>query len=305
MPQSPGPDAAVAGSRFPSLIASLRPHQWVKNLLVAVPPIAAHRLEPAIWPAVAIAFISLSLCASGGYVLNDLVDREADRRHHRKRARPFASGRLSVAMGIATIGLCWMAGLGLAFTSLPNAFAVMAAGYVCATSLYSLWLKHEPALDVMFLGGLYVVRVMAGGAATAVTVSTWLLTFTLFLSLSLAFLKRFVEVDAQRETGAEAVSSRRGYLPGDAQWLQAAGIASSYAAVVVLAIYVNNPEISGLYARPERLLLVCPLLLWWATRCWLLAHRRRIHDDPVVAIAAEPSTYALAAVVAFIVYAAI
>jgi 4-hydroxybenzoate polyprenyltransferase len=306
MPPSPSATAATApGSRVPVLLAALRPHQWVKNLLIAIPPIAAHRLEPGIAFAVAIAFISFSLCASGGYVLNDLLDRAADQRHTRKRTRPFASGRLSVATGVALVALCWGAGFGLAVTMLPPSFAMLAAAYVGGTSLYSLWLKHEPVLDVMFLAGLYVVRVIAGGAATDVPVSTWLLTFTLFLSLNLAFLKRFIEVDAQREGGADALLSRRGYETGDAQWLQAAGIASAYVAAVVLAIYVNNPDISGLYTHPERLLLVCPLFLWWATRSWLLAHRRRIHDDPVVAIAAAPSTYVVGAIVALIVFVAV
>lgn len=297
--------ATGTGSRLPALIAALRPHQWVKNLLLAVPPIAAHRFEPGTALAVMIAFISLSLCASGGYVLNDLLDRAADRRHYRKRTRPFASGRLSLATGVILVVLCWFTGFGLAVTLLPPSFAVLAAGYVCATALYSFWLKHEPVLDVMFLGGLYVLRVIAGGAATDVPVSTWLLTFTLFLSLSVAFLKRFIEVDAQRDAAADALPSRQSYVAGDAQWLQAAGLASAYVAVVVLAIYVNNPDISGLYAHPERLLLICPLLLWWATRSWLLAHRRRIHDDPVMAIAADPTTYVLAALVALVVFAAV
>lgn len=301
-------DAASAtrrGAHLQALIEALRPHQWVKNLLVAIPPIAAHRLEPAVAFAVAIAFVSLSLCASGGYVLNDLVDRNADRLHHRKRSRPFASGRLSATAGGLLIALCWASGLGLALLLLPWSFAVLAAGYICATSLYSTWLKHEPVLDVVFLSGLYVVRVIAGGAATDVPVSTWLLTFTLFLSLNLAFLKRFIEVHAVRPATSDALQSRRGYVTADAQWLQSAGLASAYVAVVVLAIYVNNADISALYSRPDRLLLVCPLLLWWTTRSWLLAHRRRIHDDPIVAIAADPHSYVVAAVGAFIVYLAV
>jgi 4-hydroxybenzoate polyprenyltransferase len=210
-----------------------------------------------------------------------------------------------VATGVAIVAVCWVTGFGLAIALLPKLFALLAAGYVCATAMYSLSLKHEPVLDVMFLGGLYVVRVIAGGAATDVPVSTWLLTLTLFLSLHLAFLKRFIEVDAARDSSADTVLSRRGYIAGDAQWLQTAGLISAYVAVVVLAIYVNSPDDPGLYTHPERLLLVCPLMLWWATRSWLLAHRRRIHDDPLVAVAAAPSTYVLAALVGVIIYLAI
>lgn len=297
-------EAPVSAPRLPVGVRALRPHQWVKNLLVAVPPLAAHRSDLGSFVAVTIAFFSLSLCASGGYIVNDLLDRAADRRHHRKRSRPFASGQLSIRIGIVLVILCWAVGFGLT-VFLPPVFAALAAAYVCATTLYSVWLKHQPVLDVMFLGGLYVLRVIAGGAATHITVSTWLLTFTLFLSLSVACLKRFIEVDAQRDAGAGALSSRLGYVTTDAQWLQAAGLAAAYAAVVVLAIYVNNPDISTLYAHPERLLLMGPVLLWWSTRSWLLAHRRRIHDDPVVAFAVDPATHVLVALVALIVYAAI
>jgi 4-hydroxybenzoate polyprenyltransferase len=276
----------------------------VKNLLLVVPAVAAHRLDPGTLTALVLAFASLSLCASGGYVLNDLLDLSADRQHHRKRHRPFASGRLPVRAGALLIALCWLAGFSLALATLPRFFALLALGYLLCTSAYSFWLKREPVLDVMFLAGLYVVRVIAGGAATGVPVSTWLLAFTLFVCLSLAFLKRFIEVHAPRAGGAEAPMPGRGYVPGDAQWLQSAGLTSAYLAVVVLAIYVNNADLTRLYAHPDRLLLVCPVLLFWATRSWLLAHRRQIHDDPVVAVSSDPVTYALGAIVAAIVVSA-
>jgi 4-hydroxybenzoate polyprenyltransferase len=292
-------------SRVRLVVSALRPHQWVKNLLVIIPPVAAHRLDSATLVAVALACVSLSLCASGGYVLNDLLDLAADRQHHRKRHRPFASGRLPVATGVLLIGACWLAGFAIAIAFLPRLFVALTLGYLLCTSSYSLWLKREPVLDVMFLAGLYVVRVIAGGAATDVPVSTWLLAFTLFVCLSLAFLKRFIEVHAQRVAGTDAPLPGRGYVAGDAPWLQSAGLTSAYLAVVVLAIYVNNADLTRLYAHPQRLLLVCPVLLYWATRSWLLAHRRKIHDDPVVAVAADPVTYVLGTIVAVIVYLAV
>jgi 4-hydroxybenzoate polyprenyltransferase len=296
---------ALPGSRVRLVVDALRPHQWVKNLLLIVPPLAAHRFDGGTVAAVSLAFVSLSLCASGGYVLNDLLDLAADRQHHRKRHRPFASGRLSVGAGALMIILCWAAGFGVALALLPPFFVVLTIGYVFCTAAYSLWLKREPVLDVMFLAGLYVVRVIAGGAATDVPVSSWLLAFTLFVCLSLAFLKRFIEVHAQRVTGTDAPLPGRGYVAGDAPWLQSAGLTSAYLAVVVLAIYVNNADLTRLYAHPQRLLLVCPVLLFWATRSWLLAHRRKIHDDPVVAVAADPVTYVLGAIVAVVAYSAI
>jgi 4-hydroxybenzoate polyprenyltransferase len=286
------------------VVSALRPHQWVKNLLVVIPPVAAHRLDSGTIVAVALACVSLSLCASGGYVLNDLLDLSADRQHHRKRHRPFASGRLSVGAGVLLIGVCWLAGFAIAIALLPRLFVALTLGYLVCTSAYSLWLKREPVLDVMFLAGLYVVRVIAGGAATDVPVSTWLLAFTLFVCLSLAFLKRFIEVHAQRVVGTDAPLPGRGYVSGDAPWLQSAGLTSAYLAVVVLAIYVNNADLARLYTHPQRLLLVCPVLLFWATRSWLLAHRRKIHDDPLVAVAVDPVTYVLGAIVAGVVFAA-
>ena len=287
------------------LAAALRPHQWVKNLLLVVPAVAAHRLDAASAGALALAFVSLSLCASGGYVLNDLLDLAADRQHPRKRTRPFASGQLSIRTGVLLITLCWLGGFALAVALLPRPFVLLTMAYLFCTTAYSVRLKREPVLDVMFLAGLYVLRVTAGGAAANVPVSTWLLAFTLFVCLSLAFLKRFIEVHAQRVAGTDALVPGRGYVPGDAQWLQSAGLTSAYLAVVVLAIYVNNADLTRLYAHPQRLLLVCPVLLYWATRSWLLAHRRRIHDDPVVAVALDPVTYVLGAIVAAIVVSAI
>jgi 4-hydroxybenzoate polyprenyltransferase len=273
------------------LTKALRPHQWVKNLLLFVPTIAAHRFAWQDLFAATIAFVCVSLVASGGYVFNDLLDLSSDRRHPRKRLRPFAAGHVSIPMGLATVGVAWAIGFGLAALLLPAAFVIILAVYLAASVSYSVRLKREPILDVMFLAGLYVVRVVAGGLATSVPVSTWLLAFTLFVCLSLAFLKRFIELLAH---GSDRELPGRGYVSGDAVWLQSAGLISAYLSVVVLAIYVNNPEVTRLYAHPERLLLLCPVILYWATRTWFLAARGRLHDDPVVAVAADRLTPVIA-----------
>ena len=193
------------------ILRALRPHQWVKNLLLLVPPMAAHRWDGPAWTALAVALVSISLCASGGYVLNDILDVDADRHHPRKKRRPFAAGSLSIRSGVVLLGLCWLAGFGLAIAFLPAAFASTVAVYLVATTAYSLAIKREPVLDVMFLAGLYVLRVIAGGAATAVHVSTWLLAFTLFVCLSLALLKRYIEVRSRADagTGSQLHSRRR------------------------------------------------------------------------------------------------
>jgi 4-hydroxybenzoate polyprenyltransferase len=296
--------AARPGDPLPPLIAVLRPHQWLKNLLVFVPAVAAHRIEWNTGRSAMLAFVSLCLCASGGYIVNDLFDVEADRGHPRKRFRPLASGRLSVKSAIALIVIMWSIGVAIGTVALPAAFVWTLAIYIAGTISYSIWLKREPSLDVVVLAGLYVLRIIAGGAATAVPVSTWLLAYTLFVCLSLALLKRFIEVHAQPTPLGPAVS-RRGYRADDAQWLHSAGLAAAYLSVVILAIYVNNPSVSLLYAHSDRLLLACPLLLYWSTRTWLRAHRRRAHDDPVLLLALDPITYVLLAICVIIVAAAV
>jgi len=297
---TPLPPAMRPPSTLLRLFKALRPHQWLKNLLVYVPLFAAHVVTiPGLWQA-AIAFVTLSAVASGGYVLNDLLDVGADRRHSRKRHRPFAAGHLAIPTGLALIAVLWTAGFGLALAALPLDYGWILAGYLLGSVAYSLALKREAVLDVIFLAGLYVVRVVAGGLATSVPVSTWLLAFTLFVCLSLAFMKRFIEILAQ---GAETLPGR-GYGSADAAWLQSAGLSSAYLSVVILAIYANNPEVTRLYAHPERLLMMCPIMLYWATRAWFRASRRELHDDPVVAVALDSITHVLAGLSALVVWSA-
>jgi 4-hydroxybenzoate polyprenyltransferase len=287
------PDAAPAQPfRLSRLVAAVRPHQWIKNVLIFVPLLAAHLFSAAgAWSAF-LAFLCLSFVASGGYVVNDLLDLASDRRHARKRTRPFASGDLAIPVGFAIVVVAWVLGFGIAALALPLDFVGILAVYLLGSIAYSVRLKREPVLDVMFLAGLYVVRVIAGGLATGVPVSTWLLAFTLFVCLSLAFLKRFIEIVAHV---SDAQLPGRGYSSADAPWLQSAGLVSAYLSVVVLAIYVNNPDVTRLYAHPQRLLLMCPIILYWATRTWFKASRRILHDDPVVAVAVDPVTHVLLA----------
>lgn len=281
-------------SRSRALVRALRPHQWLKNVLLVVAPIAAHRLDWTTALQVGLALVTLSLCASGGYILNDLLDMEADRQHPRKRHRPFAAGDLSPATGGLVWLTAWVVGLGTAALFLPRAFLLALVAYLMTSMLYSIRLKRMAVLDVMVLAGLYVVRVVAGGLATGVPVSSWLLAFTLFMSLGFAFLKRFVEVSAHRGGPSERVPGRD-YQPDDAGWLHSVGLTCGYLAVLVLALYVNSVDVTRLYTHPERLLLVCPVLLYWTTRTWFKAHRHALHDDPVVAVALDPVTYVVLA----------
>ena len=294
-----GPAQALA------LVRALRVHQWVKNLLVFVPVVLDHKLfstETVVKSATA--FAAFCCAASSAYILNDLLDLEADRRHPTKRHRPFAAGTLSPTLGMALVPIL----LGIAFAAslftLPASFVELLAIYVVLTTAYSLYLKQVAVVDVLLLAGLYTLRVLAGIAAAQVRFSTWLLAFSMFLFLSLAFLKRFTEVSAMEGAATEQVR-RRGYIRGDREWLGSMGSASGYLSVLVLALYINSEQVMALYRTPLLLWLVCPLLLFWTSRMWLLAHRGLIHDDPIVATVRDPASYVLGALVALVLYLAL
>jgi 4-hydroxybenzoate polyprenyltransferase len=288
-----------------AVLHAMRVHQWVKNLLVFVPILLDHRLfERDVMLRGLIAFVAFCLAASGGYVLNDLMDLEADRQHPAKRDRPFASSTLPVAFGMVIAPLLLVASIAIGATLLPREFLALLLLYIVLTVAYSSYLKRIAVLDVLLLAGLYTLRVLAGVAASGVRFSTWLLAFAMFLFLSLAFLKRHAELLALAPDQSVSLR-RRGYLTGDVQWLGTMGSASGYLAVLVLALYLNSDEVVRLYRKPAVLFLVCPLLLFWTGRMWLMAHRGQIHEDPIVASARDPASYIVAALVGLVLYAAL
>ncbi len=295
----------AAPTRLLALVRALRPHQWVKNLLVFVPAILDHKLfltEPMTKSATA--FGAFCCAASSAYLLNDILDLEADRRHPTKRHRPFAAGTLPVGVGLVLVPVLLGLAFGVSLARLPAPFVELLALYVVLTTTYSLYLKRIAVVDVLVLAGLYTLRVLAGIAAAQVRFSTWLLAFSMFLFLSLAFLKRFTEVSAMDGAASEQVR-RRGYIRGDREWLGSMGSASGYLSVLVLALYINSEQVVALYRNPLLLWLVCPLLLFWTSRMWLLAHRGQIHDDPIVATVRDPASYVLGALVALVMFAAL
>lgn len=259
----------------------LRLHQWLKNLLVFVPLFAAHHFHVhAELVQTLLAFLSFSLCASAVYVLNDLLDLESDRRHVRKRLRPFAAGLIPVWHGVLLIPLLLGAAFVLALW-LPWAFAAVLAAYFGSTLAYSMLLKRQVIVDVLMLAGLYTMRVIAGGAATAIVPSFWLLAFSMFLFLSLAMVKRYSELQLTlRQNKSEAAG--RGYVVEDLPVLMSVGTGSGLVAVMVFALYINSPETRDTYSGPLWLWLVPPLLLYWISRIWMKAHRGEVDDDPVV-----------------------
>jgi 4-hydroxybenzoate polyprenyltransferase len=295
----------AGAARAFAVVRALRVHQWVKNLLVFVPVVLDHKLfSTEVMAKSATAFVAFSCAASSAYILNDLLDLEADRRHPTKRARPFAAGTLSPLVGVVLIPLLLAIAFLASLAALPAAFIELLAVYIVLTTAYSVILKRFAVVDVPLLAALYTLRVLAGIAAAQVRFSTWLLAFSMFLFLSLAFLKRFTEVSAMEGAATEQVR-RRGYIRGDREWLGSMGGASGYLSVLVLALYINSEQVVALYRAPLVLWLVCPLLLFWTSRMWLLAHRGWIHDDPIVATVRDPVSYVLGALVALVLYLAL
>ncbi len=260
---------------------ALRLHQWLKNLLLFMPLLAAHQLgNAAAWGTLAIAFVAFSLCASSVYLANDLLDLESDRLHPRKRARPFASGALEVWVGVALAPVLLAASLGLA-SLVGTAFLGWLSVYFLLTCWYSWLLKRLILVDCLTLAILYTLRVLAGGAAVGLALSFWLLAFAVFLFLSLAFVKRYAELELQRTSGRTKLHGR-GYLTDDASLIQTMGITAGQASVLVLALYLNSEAVTKLYRHPEVIWGAVPVMLFWIHWMWMQAHRGRMHDDPLV-----------------------
>lgn len=261
-------------------VKALRPHQWLKNLLIFLPMFAAHKFELATLAFSIAAFVAFSLVASGVYVLNDLVDLRSDRNHPRKRERPFASGKLRVAHG------SWMAlaleAAGCAIAALLGwQFFLILAGYFILTTAYSLNLKRRVIFDVCVLAGLYTIRIVAGGAATGIPLSMWLLAFSIFFFFSLAAVKRQAELVDLAERG-ELQASGRGYHVNDLPIISMIALASGFVSVLVMALYVNSDDVSRMYPMPSVLWGICCVLLYWVTRMVMMTHRGHMHDDPIV-----------------------
>ncbi|AMN46942.1 hypothetical protein ACG33_07495 [Steroidobacter denitrificans] len=260
-----------------------RLHQWLKNLLIFVPLMAAHELtDPAQLLQGALAFLCFGMCASSVYILNDLLDLADDRHHRTKRLRPFAAGRLSIKNGLLVFPLLLAAAFSVAWIFLPWQFTGVMAAYYLLTQAYSLSLKRRMAVDVIVLAALYTMRIIAGGAAFTLPLSFWTLAFSTFMFLSLALVKRYTELHEAHRKGLLEKTRGRAYFPSDLYMIASLGAASGYMAVIVLALYIHEPETALLYERPQLIWLSCPLLLQWITRTWLITYRGQMHDDPVI-----------------------
>jgi 4-hydroxybenzoate polyprenyltransferase len=290
-------------SPFTALLRLARPHQWSKNLLIAVPALAAQIwTQPEVTRDLFLAFVALSLAASGSYMINDLIDLEADRGHPEKRRRPLAAGDVGAAAalscGVALLGI----GVAMAFVAVNTNFGYMVVAYAGLSVAYSALIKRRLLLDVMVLAGFYALRLVAGGAAVDVEVSSWLLAFSMFFFLSLAFAKRLLEFDAADD--APAATSARPYTAVDRDAFRNIGPTCGLLSILVLALYITSDTVQALYARPQVLWLVCPLLLYWILRVWFFALRGMLHHDPVVFAIRDRISYLVAFAILLILYLA-
>ncbi|MEO0980533.1 MAG: UbiA family prenyltransferase [Pseudomonadota bacterium] len=273
----------AGGSQVKAALKAMRPHQWLKNTLIFVPAVMAHEIFiGSVFLSAVLAFVAFSLSASAIYILNDLLDLEADRNHKTKWKRPFASGELSIPNGLALAFGSIVAAF-LISTALPIGFAGILALYLVITTAYSFSVKRMLLLDVFVLAGLYTIRVLAGGVAASIEYSFWLLAFSVFFFLSLALVKRFTELQQVGETASREVTGR-GYRHVDLETISQAGMTSGFAAVLVLALYIQSPAIERAYSVPQMIWLLCPLILYIIMRIWILARRDEMHEDPIVFI---------------------
>lgn len=287
-----------AGRSVVAYLKALRPHQWLKNALVFAPMLAAHRFDAQTVVLSSLAFLCFSLVASGVYVLNDLLDLEADRAHPRKRLRPFASGRVPIAHGMAMATGLFGLGAGFAMVIGWDFFVVM-AGYLLLTTAYSFHLKRRIIIDICILAGLYTSRIIAGGVATGIDLSVWLLAFSVFFFLSLAAVKRQAELVDTAARG-QLDAHGRGYRVDDLPIIGMVSLGAGYVSVLVMVLYLNSPDVLELYAWPVPLWGVCCVLLYWITRMVMVTHRGAMHDDPLVYAARDRvSQLCLAMMVAF------
>ena len=299
------PDAIVfedAAGRVGSWLKLLRVHQWAKNSLVFVPLVTAQRFDLLSFGKVFVAFVAFSLAASAIYIINDLVDLDADRKHPRKNQRPLAAGTVPITNAVA-LGALLVIAFGAALTIGP-VFAAALFAYVFLTTAYTFVLKRKMLVDVIALALLYTIRVIGGAAAISVPVSEWLLGFSMFIFTALALIKRYVELTARVDEGLPDPTSRN-YRKSDLDIVAALAAAAGFNAVTVFALYISSDTVSHVYRHPIALWFICPILMYWLARTLLMAHRRLMDDDPIVFALRDLNSYVALGLIGLILLAAI
>jgi 4-hydroxybenzoate polyprenyltransferase len=285
-------------------LSAMRPHQWVKNILIFAPLILSFEfLNIELIIDAILAFFAFSLTASGLYIVNDLLDIEADRVHPTKRNRPFASGRLSKSWGVSQSIILLVLAFGIARYLNPQ-FLVALLIYAILSASYSLKLKQIVLLDVSILAVLYTLRIIAGTFAVSLDLSYWLIVFSIFVFTSLAMVKRVSELYNLKLQGKEEVGGR-GYTVQDHEIMSALGAASGFVSVLVLALYIHDPLTAERYSHPQWLWMIVPSILYWIGRIWIIAHRGQMNEDPVVFAVRDKVSYLILFFIAIGVYLSI
>ena len=281
----------------------LRIHQYAKNALVFLPLLAAHKFDPGSLLQSVLAGLAFSLCASSAYILNDLVDLSADRGHPSKKNRPLAAGAIPISHAVIVMAILPLCSTALAaFVSLP--FLAVLLFYFALTIAYTCWFKKKMLIDVVALAVMYTLRVIGGAAAIGVSVSEWILAFSMFMFVALALIKRYQEL-ATRLDQALPDPSNRNYKVGDLEIIASLAAAAGFNAVTVFALYISSDTVHRLYRHPQFLWLICPLLIYWIGRALTMAHRRHMHDDPIVFALKDRVSYITAACISFVLLVAI
>lgn len=294
---------------FKAVLKAMRVHQWAKNLLLFAAIFLGHQFDNLTLVFAAIqGFVAFCLCGSAVYLVNDMADLEADRLHVRKRKRPFAAGDISLATGVLVSALLLLGAFAVAIPLSLN-FAAALGAYFALTLLYTFYLKEKLLVDVFLLASLYTIRVWAGGICANIAISHWALAFFMCLFLSLALAKRHSELTAsaspQEGPLERKLLNRRGYRSSDMPFVLSYGCVSSMMSVLVIAIYLNSPDVAAHYRRPSLLWLVCPALAYWSSRLWLIAARGRLDEDPVLFAVKDKISYLLGVIIVAIVLLAI
>ena len=259
---------------------ALRPHQWLKNILLFVPMLALHDFTLTTFFSSLIALLAFSLVASSVYILNDLLDLTADRSHPRKRFRPVSSGTLSIVHASVMILFLLVLGVFLAGMLGPN-FILVISSYYIITTAYSIHFKKVVVLDIFILSILYCTRLIAGGAATNIQLSFWLLAFSFFFFFALASMKRQAEL-VDLISRNELAASGRGYFVSDLPIMSIMVLVSGYVSVLVMALYVNSDTVTNIYENASRLWGICLILIYWITHAAFSTHRGLMTDDPMI-----------------------
>ena len=259
-----------------AILRSMRPAQWLKNILVFAPLIFAHQALERQALARSLAVFCLFCLASGAvYLVNDLLDRASDREHPVKRRRPIASGALSPAAAAAAAALIGAGSLGAA-TLLGRGAALVLGIYLIVNLLYSRVLKHVVILDVMTLSSGFVLRVVAGGLAVGVPLSTWLLLCTSLLALFLGFGKRRHELVLLEVNASTHRPILVEYSPYFLDQLIAVVTTST---LVTYTLYTMDPAVHLKLGTPY-LPLTIPFVLYGIFRYLYLVHQKREGGDP-------------------------